>query len=74
MTLVTIATDPSPMRPEALSDALAKAGLARADNRMFDGMSERLRFEVDPSWQGELPMTVLIGQTVRSRPRPARPT
>jgi thiol-disulfide isomerase/thioredoxin len=61
MTLVTIAADPSPMRPEALSMALDKAGLARADNRMFDGMSERLRFEVDPSWQGELPMTVLIG-------------
>ncbi len=60
--LVMVAADPSPMKPAALSAALDKAGLSGADNWMFDSFSERLRFEVDPSWQGELPLTLLIGK------------
>ncbi len=51
--------------------ALAKAGLARADNRasvvFFD---EYMRHEVDPKWFGELPITMLIdakGQIRRIR-------
>ncbi len=59
--LVTVAADPYPMQPAALSAALSNAGLSGADNWMFDSFSERLRFEVDPAWQGELPLTLLIG-------------
>ncbi len=58
--IVTVAADPYPMPPAALSTALSKAGLSGADNWMFDSFSERLRFEVDPAWQGELPLTLLI--------------
>ena len=60
LNLVTIAADPSPMPPDSLSAMLAKAGLTRTENWMFDSMSERLRWEVDPNWQGELPLTILL--------------
>lgn len=59
--LVMIAADPFPVKPAALTATLAKDGLAGAENWVFDGFSERLRFEVDPRWQGELPRTLLIG-------------
>ena len=59
--LVLIAADPSPVQPAAISATLAKDGLSDTDNWVFDGFSERLRYEVDPHWQGELPRTLLIG-------------
>jgi hypothetical protein len=42
---------------------LPESGLwARAENWMFsDDFVERLRYEIDPHWQGEIPRTVLIG-------------
>ena len=58
--LVTIAADPAPSKPASLLGALSQAGLSATENWMFDGFSQRLRYEVDPAWQGELPMTVLI--------------
>jgi thiol-disulfide isomerase/thioredoxin len=60
LNLVTIAADPSPMPPNSLSATLDKAGLSQAENWMFDSMSERLPWEVDPNWEGELPLTILI--------------
>lgn len=43
------------------SQALTQAGLAQRDNRasasIFD---EYLRYEIDPKWQGELPITMLV--------------
>lgn len=60
LNLVTVAADPSPMPVDALSSTLDKAGLSRTENWMFDSMSERLRWEVDPNWQGELPLTILV--------------
>ena len=40
---------------------LQGAGLASAENWMFsDGFAERLRYEVDPAWQGDIPRTLLI--------------
>ncbi len=42
---------------------LEKAGLGTAENWLFsDGFVERLRFEIDPAWQGEIPRTLLIAR------------
>jgi thiol-disulfide isomerase/thioredoxin len=60
LALITVAADPTPMPRAALAATLDKAGLARAENWIFDAMAERLRWEIDPEWQGELPMTILI--------------
>jgi hypothetical protein len=40
---------------------LDKAGLSSTENFVFnDGFAERLRFEIDPTWQGDIPRTMLI--------------
>jgi hypothetical protein len=40
---------------------LRRTGLARAENWSFsDSFVERLRFEIDPQWQGQIPITFLI--------------
>lgn len=60
--LVTINADMVQDAPEAVSDFLEKSGLSQAENWIFDdGFAERLRYEVDPKWQGEIPVTLLIG-------------
>jgi hypothetical protein len=42
---------------------LQGAGLSSAENWMFsDGFAERLRYEVDPAWQGDIPRTILISR------------
>ena len=42
---------------------LAKTGLAGAENWIFaDDFVERLRFEINPRWRGEIPMTLLIAR------------
>ncbi len=42
---------------------LEKAGLASAENWIFsDGFVERLRFEIDPAWQGDIPRTLLVAR------------
>lgn len=50
--------------PNLLEDAqkfLEQSGLASAENWIFeDRFVERLRYEVDPQWQGEIPLTLLI--------------
>ncbi len=59
--LVLIAADPVPQDPERLTAALAKAGVGAAENWSFtDRFYERLRYEIDPAWAGELPRTVMI--------------
>jgi len=59
--LVTIDADLVPNAPSAVRTMLDESGLARADNWMFsDDFVERLRYEIDPQWQGEIPRTVLI--------------
>jgi thiol-disulfide isomerase/thioredoxin len=61
LNLVTIDADLVPNERSAVIAMLTNAGLAGAENWMFtDGFVERLRFEVDPRWQGEIPMTLLI--------------
>ena len=61
MKLVLVAADPVPQDPARVSDMLARAELAKAENWAFtDRFNERLRYEIDPAWAGELPRTLLI--------------
>lgn len=39
------------------SNMLVHYGLEREESWMFDGDAERLRYEIDPAWYGELPRT-----------------
>ncbi|MCL2385062.1 MAG: TlpA family protein disulfide reductase [Alphaproteobacteria bacterium] len=59
--LVTVNAD---IVQDSSSDAeefLAKSGLQNAENWIFnDKFAERLRYEIDPKWQGELPVTLLV--------------
>lgn len=61
MRLVLVAADPLPQPVEQVNGALQRAGLDKAENWVFvDRFNERLRYEIDPSWSGELPRTVLV--------------
>ncbi len=61
--VVTISADLVPDLPEATRSMLEKSGLASAENWIFsDGFVERLRFEIDPDWQGDIPRTMLISR------------
>ena len=52
-----------PDLPGATRSMLQKSGLSSAENWIFsDGYAERLRFEIDPSWQGDIPRTMLISR------------
>ena len=60
MDLVLVSTDPLEDAPK-MEHRLAKAGLGKVENWAFaDDFAERLRFEIDKSWRGELPMTRMI--------------
>lgn len=57
--IVLVATDP-PGAAEAVQAVLAQHAPARAERWIFaDPFGERLRFEVDPRWHGELPRSYL---------------
>lgn len=61
--VVMISADLVPNLPHAARGMLDKAGLGTAENWLFgDGFVERLRFEIDPAWQGEIPRTILISR------------
>ncbi len=61
--VVTISADLVPNLPAAVQAMLDKAGLSSAENFVFgDGFVERLRYEVDPAWQGDIPRTMLISR------------
>ena len=61
--MVTISADLVPDLPDATRSMLEKSGLSPAENWIFgDGFVERLRFEIDPGWQGDIPRTMLISQ------------
>ncbi len=62
--LVTIHTDLAQDELGAVESFLAKSGLLDAENWAFDDrFAERLRYEVDPKWQGEVPITFLISRS-----------
>lgn len=59
--VVTIDADLVPNADQPALAMLRGAGLSGADNWIFtDGFAERLRYEIDPAWQGDIPRTVLI--------------
>ncbi|SKA18371.1 hypothetical protein SAMN02745126_04039 [Enhydrobacter aerosaccus] len=61
--LVLLAADPLPQPPEQVENTLGRAGLGTAESWSFtDRFYERLRYEIDPTWSGELPRTVMIGR------------
>ena len=61
--MVTISADLAPNLPGAAQSMLKKSGLSSAENWIFsDGFVERLRFEIDPKWQGDIPRTLLISR------------
>lgn len=61
--VVTISADLVPDLTAATRSMLEKAGLSAAENFVFsDGFAERLRFEIDPAWQGDIPRTMLISR------------
>jgi thiol-disulfide isomerase/thioredoxin len=61
--MVTVSADLVPDLPGATRSMLEKSGLQSAENWIFsDGFVERLRFEIDPGWQGDIPRTMLISR------------
>lgn len=59
--VVTISADLVPDLPGATRSMLEKSGLGSAENWIFsDGFVERLQFEIDPRWQGDIPRSILI--------------
>src|SRR5262249_10141033 len=61
--LIAIDADLVPNATELVKAELAKTGLSGAENWIFsDDFVERLRFEINPQWHGEIPMTLLIAR------------
>ena len=61
--MVFVAADSRMQEPALVSSMLANAGLSGAENWMFvDRFVDRLQFEVDPEWEGELPITILVSR------------
>ena len=61
LTLVLLAADPGSQDPEKLAATLDRSGLGSAESWAFaDRFHERLRYEIDPAWAGELPRTEMI--------------
>jgi thiol-disulfide isomerase/thioredoxin len=61
--VVTIDADLVPNSDAAVLSMLEGAGLLSAENWMFnDGFPERLRYEIDAAWQGDIPRTILISR------------
>jgi hypothetical protein len=47
--------------PEMIRQMLERASLSKANNySIVGGFDERLRYEIDPKWRGETPITILI--------------
>jgi thiol-disulfide isomerase/thioredoxin len=62
--LVTINADLVAGAPAASQSFLKQAGLLNAENWLFSNQfQQRLRYEVNPEWQGEIPATVLFDRT-----------
>jgi thiol-disulfide isomerase/thioredoxin len=58
--IVTISADFVPDLPAATRAMLERSGLSLAESWVFDGFADRLRFQIDPTWQGDIPRTLLI--------------
>lgn len=61
--LVLVDADPVPEASAGIADTLARNHLATMENWIFaDAFEEKLRYEIDPHWRGEMPYTVLIAR------------
>ena len=61
--MIMISADLVPDLPAATKAMLQKSGLSAAENWIFnEGFVERLRFEIDPAWQGDVPRTILVAR------------
>lgn len=59
--LVLVSTD-TPEDEKMVSATLAKISLGKTETWLFaDDYADRLRFEIDKKWQGELPRTYFFG-------------
>lgn len=59
--LVMVDADPTTVAPEDVAAVLEKAGLGEVESwRFADSFTERLEYEIDPQWHGELPYTLLV--------------
>ncbi len=68
MNVVMIASDPASEDTEELTATLAEAKLNNVESWAFaDAFHEKLRFEIDPTWRGEMPRTMLIGRDGKAR-------
>jgi thiol-disulfide isomerase/thioredoxin len=66
--LIAIDADLVPNAAELVTAELAKTGLAGAENWIFaDDFVERLRFEINPRWRGEIPITLLIASDGKTK-------
>lgn len=57
--LVLVSVDGMAAAPEAVG-LLRRHGLETAENWLFDGPEQRLRFDTDPGWYGELPRSYFL--------------
>jgi thiol-disulfide isomerase/thioredoxin len=63
MNLVLIDADLVPNEPHSVIAMLAKTGVNAAEQWIFDDdYVERLRYEIDPQWHGEIPYTIFISR------------
>lgn len=63
MQIVLVNWDRRPDKPSRLQAVLDKAGVGRLERWVFaETFEDRLRFEVDPEWMGELPRTYMISR------------
>jgi thiol-disulfide isomerase/thioredoxin len=61
LNLVLIAADPVIEEPDDLSRFLVRMGMQTRESWAFaDRFVDRLQYEIDPRWRGELPRTMLI--------------
>ena len=59
--LVLVDSSPFGDDPDEVRTALKKDGLLNAENWLFaDSFEERLRYEIDLHWHGEMPYTLMI--------------
>jgi len=71
LNIIMIAADPAPARTEDLVATLQHAGLGDVETWAFaDQFSERLRFEIDPKWRGEMPRTLLLARDGKTTSMP----
>lgn len=67
--LVLVDSSPFGDDPAQTEAALKKSGLENVENWIFaDSFEEKLRYEIDPHWHGEMPYTLLIGSDGKPKP------